>query len=295
MMKRAEVTAFLPLVFVLIASFIGSVLDVTSLQVAKNYRRMDAERVIECVFAEYQKELLKRYDIFALDAGYESGAYSKELIQKRLEYYGLVNSENIIERIQFLSDENAMGFYEQAVNYMEHKYGVDYVKDFLEMTDRWEKQEGEVKDCQKEEEQNKDVMEELFAGSESQLPDEDNPISHVAGLKSMPILKLVIPDEKAVSEKTIRMEELVSHRELNKGYGNIQLNGTAIESVDKLLYAGYLLEHFSSAIDVSGNVLDYELEYILAGKKSDREKCWSLPLLGRDNSLTLFSSFVSNY
>ena len=72
MMKKAEVTAFLSLIFVLLVTFIGSVLDVTSLQIAKNYRRMDAERAIECMFAEYQKELLEEYDIFALDAGYES-------------------------------------------------------------------------------------------------------------------------------------------------------------------------------------------------------------------------------
>lgn len=29
-------------------------------------------RAVECVFAEYQKELLEHYDVFAIEAGYES-------------------------------------------------------------------------------------------------------------------------------------------------------------------------------------------------------------------------------
>ena len=57
-MKKAEITAFLSLIFILLVTFIGGILDAASIQVAKNYRRADAERAMECVFAEYQKELL---------------------------------------------------------------------------------------------------------------------------------------------------------------------------------------------------------------------------------------------
>ncbi len=30
-------------------------------------------RAVECVFAEYQKELLENYDVFAIECGYETG------------------------------------------------------------------------------------------------------------------------------------------------------------------------------------------------------------------------------
>ena len=45
-------------------------------------------RAVECVFAEYQKELLEHYDVFAIEAGYESGTYSEQNLLDRLSYYG---------------------------------------------------------------------------------------------------------------------------------------------------------------------------------------------------------------
>ena len=57
--KRGEVTAFLALIFVLLVSFVGSLMESASLQSAKSYRRADMNRAVESVFAEYQRELLE--------------------------------------------------------------------------------------------------------------------------------------------------------------------------------------------------------------------------------------------
>lgn len=64
-------------------------------------------RAIEAVFAEYQKELLEKYDIFSLDGTYETGIYEDGLVKKRLEYFGAGNMEHDIERIEFLTDNGA--------------------------------------------------------------------------------------------------------------------------------------------------------------------------------------------
>ena len=72
----------------MLVSFAGAVMESASIQMAKNYRRADMNRAIESVFAEYQKELLEEYEIFALDAGYETGRYSEQNLIDRLEYYG---------------------------------------------------------------------------------------------------------------------------------------------------------------------------------------------------------------
>ena len=76
-MERAEVTAFLSLIFILLVSFTGGIMESASIEMAKNYRRTDVNRAVESVFAEYQKELLEEYDIFALEGTYESGAYDE--------------------------------------------------------------------------------------------------------------------------------------------------------------------------------------------------------------------------
>ena len=66
-MVKGELTAFLSLVFILLVSLVGAVLESASIQVMKNERRADATRAMESVFAEYQRDFLDRYEIFALD------------------------------------------------------------------------------------------------------------------------------------------------------------------------------------------------------------------------------------
>ena len=51
--KRGEITAFLSLIFVLLISFITAILESTSIQVAKNLKRLDADRAVFSVFGEY--------------------------------------------------------------------------------------------------------------------------------------------------------------------------------------------------------------------------------------------------
>lgn len=270
-MKKAEITAFLSLIFILLVTFIGSVVDAASLQVAKNFRRADAERAMECVFAEYQKELLEEYDIFSLDAGYEGGEYGENLLYKRLKYYGLVNSNNVIERIEFLSDNFAKAFLEQVSFYMEHKYGLDIVGDSLENIILWEKQENASEEYVKEEDQNKEYLQDLLEENEGELPEENNPIAHIDALKKTPVLNLVVPQEKGISEKLVNVNELPSRRELNRGYGDFSDERRDIEVSDKLLFGKYVLEHFSCFTDDTEHILDYEVEYMIAGKESDRE------------------------
>ena len=60
-MEKGEVTAYLSLIFILLISFVGGIMEAASVQMAKNYRRSDMNRAIESVFAEYQKELLEEY------------------------------------------------------------------------------------------------------------------------------------------------------------------------------------------------------------------------------------------
>ena len=72
-MQKGEITAFLSLDFLLILSFLGAMVESASIQVLKNYKRADTILAVESVFAEYQKQLLEQYDLFALDAGYGEG------------------------------------------------------------------------------------------------------------------------------------------------------------------------------------------------------------------------------
>ena len=53
-MVKGEITVFLSLVFLLLLTLVGALLESASIQLAKNERRADAGRAVESAFAEYQ-------------------------------------------------------------------------------------------------------------------------------------------------------------------------------------------------------------------------------------------------
>lgn len=285
--KKGEVTAYLSLIFILLVSFAGAMLESASIQNAKNYRRADMSRAAECIFAEYHKTLLKEYDIFALEGTYETGNYSETNLYDRLTYYGAGNMEQEILKIQFLTDNGCQAFYEQVAAYMEHKYGLDGVKKIMGKTDVWRQQEEEAGDYARTEEQKQEEFAGLLEERAGELPEKDNPISHVNALKSSPFLTLAAPKDMQISEKSLTLAETLSHRERNQGYGDFSDVVKPGGTISALLFGEYVLEHFSMASDsvlsdsvlsdsivsdeVEAGALDYEVEYILEGKASDRE------------------------
>lgn len=287
---RGDVTAFLSLIFILLVTFIGGMMESASIQVAKNYRRTDTDRAMECVFAEYQKELLEEYDIFALDGSYETGHYAEENVTDRLEYYGQGGLEHKIEKIQFLTDNGCSAFLGQVSIFMEHKYGVDAVKDMLGTASVWGQQGERAEEYAKEEDSWKIHMDELLEENESELPEEDNPIAHIGQLKKSPILTLVLPGDQNVSEKRTDGLEMLEKRSRSHGYGRFPDAADENGRLSSLLFGEYLSDHFSDFTDTGHmGALDYELEYILAGKDSDRENLESVV------RKILILRFVPNY
>ena len=303
---------YLSLVFILLISFAGAMLESASLQNVKNYRRADMTRAVESIFAEYQKELWEVYGIFALEGSYETGSYSEELLKERLAYYGAGGMDQEITRIQLLTDQGASAFYEQVTAYMENKYGLDKVKKLVGQTDTWKAGEEALQNYERDGAKTEQELQELLSQKE-ELPEEENPLSHVAKLKSMPLVNLIMPKGRVMSKKSITLSEMVSHRKRNQGYGDFSDVAGQGSTISKLLFGEYVLEHFQMASDsvqsgsgdsvsgdsvsgnsvggdsVSGNSvggdfsngnlgdmagarsLDYELEYILEGRASDRE------------------------
>lgn len=289
-MKRGEVTAYLSLVFILLMTFVGGIMESASIQMAKNYRRADMNRAMESVFAEYQKELLEEYEIFALDTGYETSQYGEDMVIRRLEYYGAQNMEHQVRRIQYLTDHGGRAFYEQVAAYMEQQYGIDLVKEQVGMTDIWKKQDEQIIEYEQTGKTEQEHLDQLLDEQEGELPSEDNPIAYVEELKKSPILSLVMPEDRQVSEKKIAFASVVSKRQRNQGYGDFSDVTPEAGTVDHLLFGRYLTDHFGHAVsEKDKGALDYELEYLLAGKESDRENLEAVV-----NQLLLFR-FVPNY
>ena len=270
MKLKGSITAFLSLIFLLLLSFVGGMLEATSLEVSKNYKRADMDIAIHSVFGEYQIELLKKYDIFALEGTYESGHFSYETIFERLKYYGGGEANREMEGIQFLSDDNGRAFLEQVAAYMASKVG-------LEDAQRWEEQTTQAWETSKEKEisyENETTAVELelddsLAENEEELPKEDNPIFEISKIKGTGLLSFLISDQKNISDFQVELEKLPSNRELRQGRGSFLQKESNVLTTFALNQ--YLIEHFACYTDEEKSNWQYELEYLIAGKGSDQE------------------------
>ena len=103
----------------------------------------------------------------------------------------------------------------------------------------------------------------------------ENPIDIVKAIKNTDILTLVMPSGSTVSGKEIRNKKTLEERQLCQGNRQWQKNGDWYESV---LYQQFLQTRFScyEAGKSNEGALDYELEYIHAGKKTDRDNLKSV-------------------
>lgn len=266
-MVRGELTAFLSLVFLLLLSLVGAVLESASIQVMKNERRADAGRAMESVFAEYQREFLEEYEIFAIDGSYETEVFSESNILNRLSYYGAENIDMEISEVRYLTDEDGKAFYEQAVQYEKEKTGMDALTDVLEEVGIWKDHAYDYGKCESEDYETRTKLNQLLQESEQKLPDEENPIEAVSNLKSKSIWELVLSEEFQISEKAISKDQVVSNRELQEG----NWSETEDTSGGTIFFNLYLMEHFGNALNQKENtVLSYELEYLLSGKSSDK-------------------------
>lgn len=267
-MARGELTAFLSLIFLLLLSLVGAVLESASIQVMKNERRADAGRAMESVFAEYQKDLFDEYGIFAIEGSYESGEFSENGILNRLSYYGAENLEMKISQIRYLTDQSGKAFYEQAVELMKTQTGMAFVEELLEEVSFWETFDDKWEVYEKEDKETSEELNQILQDNESELPNDNNPIDIISNIKSAGIQKFVLPEGFTVSEKVLNLAEMPSSRTLQNGNWDEEEEGGS----GTIFFNLYLMDHFSQALDTQEEKsLSYELEYLLEGKESDKE------------------------
>ncbi len=103
----------------------------------------------------------------------------------------------------------------------------------------------------------------------------ENPMDVVKAVKDTDILTLVLPPGSSASEKAIREAETLEHRFLLQGNEAWQKSSGWYETV---LYHQFLQTNFAcyGTGGAGGGALDYELEYVQAGKKTDRENLKSV-------------------
>ena len=290
-MKKGELTVFLSIVFVLMISFISGIIQASSIQAGKNLARLETDRAVYSVFGEYQKELLEQYHIFGVEGSYGTGSYTEDNLISRMHYYGTDGIEHEITGIQYLTDDHGQAFREQVLTYMEQTKGIGLIRELTGLTAEWEEQEIQGKEMEEIQEETAEQMEEVSdlleteedTGTGGQEQISENPFTFMEKISQYGIVSVVLPEDMMISEKTVDLEAQASYRNLRTGRGSFP-SRTGMDGIEeKLLFDEYLAESFTNAVPEEEDAgaekdrsLDYEIEYILAGRSSDEENLESV-------------------
>ncbi len=113
----------------------------------------------------------------------------------------------------------------------------------------------------------------MGALEESAAQELENPMEYVKELKSSTVLGLVAPDPSQISGKAVAGGDFLEDRRLNQGNWTKQAERGLL---DRLWLQYYIQNYFSNFVESSEKgaqekVLDYEMEYLLAGGKDDSQ------------------------
>ena len=201
------------------------------------------------------------------------------------------------------TDQNGEVFYHQAVSYMKDTLGGQGVQALLnrlkdreektkqaetdgktaenggtlenydsEMNGAFNKSQEAAEAAKKEEAKEEDFGSGEGGGfSDGESNNAKNPIPAIRRIRTMSLLDLVVPASKGISDQKISHGDLLSGRTLQQGMAMPQKTGKDNSGSAKVLFQQYLMEHLGNYISPSEAGLHYQLEYLLAGKKSDQE------------------------
>lgn len=305
-----SITVFASLSLLLVASFLLALLEAARVKGLEAYGRMQRVNAIESVFSEYERDLFETYGIFLLDGSYGEDTLLFSQINARLQS---VSQNNLRPAFAMQKWRNAVNFYQMdatdatvtgyllatdcdgapfrkmAAQSMRARYPAELLQtlyDGLQNADQAMTQANESRAAMDQAQENiRTAREEQARAAAAQSEEEqsqtpvqvpvENPIDVVKVFKDADILTLVTPSGSTVSGKSIRGRETLEHRRLLQG----NLLWQESESwYDTILYQQFLQTQFGCYREkcAGDGALDYELEYIEAGKQSDRENLKSV-------------------
>lgn len=296
--KKGSLTVFLALAMMVFLTFCLVLTE----GVRFYYVRAKAEQAMDLaefsVLSEYQYELLSRYGVFFLDLDYEQGEEHTAVLEQRLNNYLSKNAEEVVTTgltardFRRATDQAGLPFVKQAVEYKKVKSGYKVLEELTGFSQGL----GESVDLG-------EVLEENSQGASSILQgyvdEEGKPLFSVSlpnvSFPSVSALtEAVFGSTAMLSDKSVNLQERLLKRTLKVG------SGTREESsfLDMQLFHSYLFEHFyhygAGDKNVWRNALEYQLEYIIAGKENDRKNLenimWRIFLMRAGGNYLLYHS-----
>lgn len=295
-MKKGELTVFFSLIFLILVTFMCSIVESARRQGVRIRLQVAADAACESAFAAYDRILLDEFKVFFFDGSYglnnitndavldsvkkdmEDILCPDELYGNYLDFYKISLSSSSLDSIALATDDGGMVFREQVLMSMRGRYGISFAESLLKESALLKKNIEDGDEYRKKEKENEDML--ISLESQKREIDEENkeaadeaaktenPATVMAVQKSMGILQAVIPAGFTLSQNQIIPEELPVKRKLCKGSG---LHNYSTDALSKVLFEEYLMHIFENAVNntARNNQINYQLEYLLEGNAHD--------------------------
>lgn len=289
---EGSVSIYLALTFTIMLSLILVIVEGARENAVRMRLECAMDLSLSSVFAEYNRPLLKQYDLFFIDTSYGLEGASIDRLEGHLESYlednfamneepGIVKNllelyteEVNITDYSLASDEEGILIKRQAVSYMKDLYGATYLNELKRQLDSAQKEGLFTRDVTAERLANQSAIDSVEIPPKQIGEDEweevelNNPADAVNSTRG--ILSLVIDGEQELSLSGVNLSNYISQRNCNKGSG---LSGREDKgAMDELIFNEYLLKKCGCYTDPKeSGALEYQIEYILEGKSNDIE------------------------
>lgn len=291
-----SITVFLSLMLAFVLAAVFSLLEGARVWGLEKRVSTDAVQTGHSLMAEYTPSLWKDYHVLFLDGRYEKDVFSIANVEDRgmlfsvenLDVFSGITGEvqaetwNLfgihpqtleLETYELATDHGGQSFRMQAAASVKAEVGMDLLKSIY-------------KYLTKSDEGPKVTTPAVVEETEQRPEIAENPVDTIARIRENGLLGVVYRNQ-AVSEKKMDLSQTIGKRELREG--TWQREEASEDWATQILFLEYLVKNFSDCRGrTDGNTLDYELEYLVAGKGSDRENLQSVI-----NQLTLMREVVN--
>lgn len=296
-MKKKGLDAYLTIFFTLLLMVFVALSLMLIEGVRSNAMRLELEiafdTALDSTLAQYHKALFERYDLLAVDSSYggrEAGIYQTEkklsdYFQANLSYTNpqkqfwkkdfLAMKEGCLEilGVTCLTDAEGRVYRKLCCESARNDFGLmelEQLKNWSQVVTQNHLDQGTIS---RDREELVSQLEEQWKQKEvvEKNPELESPVKEAKTMFTLGLSNLVL-SEGTVSNKGVLKDTLYSSRYQRgeSSVGNLPLSEEET-ALDKLLFVHYMNSHFGSYGDIGTGILEYEREYLVCGKDTDRE------------------------
>lgn len=279
----------------------------------KNTIRLKSECVADIgmnsIMAEYHRELLKQYNLFAIDASYgtEYGAktnteqHLKQYVERNLssediflskffykDFLAMSLKKSELTRVSVYTDNGGTVFRRRAAEAIKSDVGLVLFEELMQWVETVESNamhsqnkgaekrqaDSQIDDAIKAaEEERKEVDEKTGEIIEVHI-DFENPTTGLDIRRNEGILKWTVSDPASLSVKRVAAENLIMERikknTVNQGNFNAEQLSAGDKILERFFFQEYLLRYMGHYhVEDEDDALSYQIEYLVAGKDCD--------------------------